>query len=234
MEGQGLGSGAGAASASEAKILTSHAAGQNALAPWRTWLANSAREARRMDAFTAISWLELRSYMLNTLLRDTDSMSMASSLEVRVPFLDVPLVDYILSLPESQKLGPHGAKPLLISALGDLLPDSVVGQRKRTFTFPWEKWLRGPLRERVTAGLSDWSPALAPVVSRDFALAIWQDFQRGRTTWSRPWSLYVLNEWAKRHLSNQARNVVAAASEAESLVSHESRSTSRSPSDLQK
>jgi asparagine synthase (glutamine-hydrolysing) len=153
-----------------------------------------------MDAFTAVSWLELRSYMLNTLLRDTDSMSMAHSLEVRVPFLDVPLVEYVLSLPESQKLDPRHPKSLLIKALGDLLPEGIVGQRKRTFTFPWEKWLRGPLRDRVSAGIAEWSPALAPVLSREFAARVWVDFQQRRTTWSRPWSLYVLNEWAKSHL----------------------------------
>jgi asparagine synthase (glutamine-hydrolysing) len=160
-----------------------------------------------MDAFTAVSWLELRSYMLNTLLRDTDSMSMANSLEVRVPFLDARLVEYVLSLPEAQKLGPHGPKSLLIRAMGDLLPADVarhVGGRKRTFTFPWEKWLRGPMRVRVSSGLSDWSPALAPILSREFALRVWDDFQQGRTTWSRPWSLYVLNEWAKRHVQQPA------------------------------
>ena len=56
-----------------------------------------------MDDFTAVSWLELRSYLLNTLLRDTDAMSMRHSLEVRVPFLDAPLVEYVLSLPENAK-----------------------------------------------------------------------------------------------------------------------------------
>ncbi|HKQ85855.1 MAG TPA: asparagine synthase (glutamine-hydrolyzing), partial [Candidatus Acidoferrales bacterium] len=125
---------------------------------WRNWLARCAREAREMDAFGAVSWLELRSYMLNTLLRDTDSMSMANSLEVRVPFLDAALVEYVLSSPEAQKVGPHGPKSLLISALGDLLPANVAGQvgkRKRTFTFPWEKWLRSPLRDRVSISLSE-------------------------------------------------------------------------------
>ena len=170
---------------------------------WKSWLAQCARESRQMDPFGVVSWLELRSYMLNTLLRDTDSMSMANSLEVRVPFLDPALVEHVLSLPGAQKLGPHGPKSLLISALGDLLPADVAGQvgkRKRTFTFPWEKWLRGPLRDRISTSLSEWSPALGPIVSREFALCVWDSFQQGDTTWSRPWSLYVLNEWAKRHL----------------------------------
>jgi asparagine synthase (glutamine-hydrolysing) len=153
-----------------------------------------------MDFFTAISWLELRSYMLNTLLRDTDSMSMAHSLEVRVPFLDPDLVEYVLALPASEKRDSQRPKSLLVDALAGLWPEGIVGQHKRTFTFPWEKWLRGPLSERIAAGLTDWSPALASTLDRNFAQRVWQDFQQGRTTWSRPWSLYVLNEWAKRHL----------------------------------
>ena len=167
---------------------------------WQNWLANSAAEVRAADGFTAVSWLELRSYLANILLRDTDAMSMRHSLEVRVPFLHSPLVEYMLSLPESAKRDGSRPKSLLVAALGDLLPEEIVAQKKRTFTFPWENWLRGPLGDRVAAGLAEWSSALEPHLSRDFALGIWQDFMRGRTSWSRPWSLYVLNDWAKRNL----------------------------------
>jgi asparagine synthase (glutamine-hydrolysing) len=175
----------------------------NSLLWWR-WLSDVAREAHAMDPFTGVSWLELRSYLLDTLLRDTDSMSMSHSLEVRVPFLDSPLVECVLALPESVKRGAARPKLLLIEALGDLLPPEIVAQPKRTFTFPWEKWLRGALAPRVAAGLTDWSPALASHLDANFPLAVWKDFLAGRTTWSRPWSLYVLNEWAKRHLSSSA------------------------------
>jgi asparagine synthase (glutamine-hydrolysing) len=170
-----------------------------ALSWWR-WLSDAARQGKSMDAFTRVSWLELRSYLLNTLLRDTDAMSMRNSLEVRVPFLDGPLVEYVLSLPESVKARSKQPKGLLIDALADLLPREVVAQRKRTFTFPWENWLRGALGKRVAAGLSDWSPSLEPQLHAGFAMGAWRDFLKGRTTWSRPWSLYVLNEWAKRNL----------------------------------
>jgi asparagine synthase (glutamine-hydrolysing) len=172
-----------------------------AASSWSLWLAQSAAQAKQLDRFTQISWLELRSYMASTLLRDTDSMSMASSLEVRVPFLDVPLVKYVLSLPESAKLRDSQPKSLLIAALGELLPPEVVSQTKRTFTFPWETWLRGKLGDRVAASLRDWSPALAPHLAPAFPQKIWSDFLAGRTSWSRPWSLFVLNEWAKRNLT---------------------------------
>jgi asparagine synthase (glutamine-hydrolysing) len=168
--------------------------------PWYRWFSGAAAQTRTMDSFTAVSWLELRAYLANTLLRDTDAMSMCHSLEVRVPFLDSPLVEYVLSLPESEKRDVSRPKALLVAALRDLLPEEIVAQRKRTFTFPWENWLRGSLGKRVASGLSDWSPVLESQLGRDFALAIWQDFTRGRTTWSRPWSLYVLNEWVKRNL----------------------------------
>jgi len=183
--------------------------------PWWTWLADSVKLAREMDHATGISWLELRSYLLNTLLRDTDAMSMRNSLEVRVPFLDTSLVEYMLSVPESAKMGAR-PKALLIAALCDILPDEIVARRKRTFTFPWEKWLRGPLGRHVASGLADWSPALASHVSGEFATAVWKDFRDGRTSWSRPWSLYVLNEWAKRNLGTE--HVTSAACERNAAI----------------
>jgi asparagine synthase (glutamine-hydrolysing) len=163
-------------------------------------LTQISQETVGVEQFTAVSWLELRSYLLNTLLRDTDAMSMRSSLEVRVPFLHSPLVEYVVSLPESAKLYRTRPKALLIEAAGDLLPEEILSQKKRTFTFPWERWLRGELGRRVREGLADWSPVLEPHVKSGFARRVWQQFLSRETTWSRPWSLYILNEWVKRNL----------------------------------
>lgn len=169
---------------------------------WWQWLCMAARQTAAMGDFTKVSWLELRSYLVNTLLRDTDAMSMHNSLEVRVPFLDLPLVEFVLSLPESDKFKRGQPKSLLIEALGDLLPEEIIAQRKRTFTFPWDNWLRGELGDRVAKGIADWSPVLESEIDRQSAANTWSDFLKGRTSWSRPWSLYVLNEWVKRHLSS--------------------------------
>jgi asparagine synthase (glutamine-hydrolysing) len=173
---------------------------------WYLWLGAAAQQSRSLDRFAQVSWLELRSYMVNTLLRDTDAMSMRNSLEVRVPFLDTPLVEYVLGLPEAAKRGAKRPKALLVEALGDLLPEEIVNQPKRTFTFPWEHWLRGKLGEKVATGLGDWAPALEASLDHRFAQGVWRNFLRGRTTWSRPWSLYVLNEWVKRNLSVPAKD----------------------------
>jgi asparagine synthase (glutamine-hydrolysing) len=166
---------------------------------WGEWLESAAKQAEQFDAFTAVSWLESRSYLVNTLLRDTDSMSMAHSLEVRVPFLDHPLMEFMRGLPLEAKRGEP--KTLLIEALRDLLPAEVVNKPKQTFTLPWERWLRGALLGKVESGLAELAPALQDVLEPEEVQKVWRQFQARETSWSRPWSLYVLNEWAKRHLA---------------------------------
>ena len=178
----------------------SNGPGNGNAAPWWTWLSESAKQVSAMDTFTAVSCLEARSYLVNTLLRDTDSMSMAHSLEVRVPFLHHPLVEFVTQLSESVKVGNGTPKALLVAALGDLLPAEVVRQPKRGFTFPWREWLRGPLRDSVETGLSELSPVLAEALYQENVYSIWQSYLNGKTSWSRPWSLYVLNEWVKQNL----------------------------------
>jgi asparagine synthase (glutamine-hydrolysing) len=168
---------------------------------WLGWLERTADEARKLEPVAGISWLEMRTYMASTLLRDTDAVSMARSLEVRVPLLDTPLVEFVWSLPDAARRRPGAQKALLVEALGDLLPQEILTQRKRTFTLPWEAWLRGPLRARMEASFADPAPPLAAYLRPGGVRSVWTDFLAGKTTWSRPWSLYVLNEWCRRHLA---------------------------------
>lgn len=168
---------------------------------WLGWLERSADEARKLEPVAGISWLEMRSYMASTLLRDTDSVSMAQSLEVRVPLLDTPLVEFVSSLPDAARRRSGVHKALLAGALQDLLPEKIFAQRKRTFTLPWDEWLRGPLRARLEACFAEPAAALQPFLRPGGMKSVWSDFLAGKTTWSRPWSLYVLNEWCRRHLA---------------------------------
>jgi asparagine synthase (glutamine-hydrolysing) len=166
---------------------------------WLGWLERSADGARKLETTAGISWLEMRSYMASTLLRDTDSVSMARSLEVRVPLLDTPLVEFVGALPDGARRAGK-PKALLLQAVGDLLPAEIVSQRKRTFTLPWEEWLRGSLRARLEASFGNPAPALASCLHWAGVRAVWTAFLSGRTSWSRPWSLYVLNEWCRKQL----------------------------------
>jgi asparagine synthase (glutamine-hydrolysing) len=159
--------------------------------------------AQSLDPVNRVSYLEARCYMLNTLLRDSDVMSMAHGLEVRVPLIDYHLARRVLALPGSWKLNSGTPKPLLVRALDGQLPEKIVHRRKRGFTLPFEHWLRDALRPIVEESLSQMGDGvLGTLISERAARGVWEDFLKGRTSWSRPWSLYVLQRWCQQHLSN--------------------------------
>jgi asparagine synthase (glutamine-hydrolysing) len=165
------------------------------------WLQRASDEARRMPSVGAVSWLEMRCYMASTLLRDTDSASMAGSLEVRVPLLDTPLVEFICALPDEARRVKDRQKALLVDALQDMLPAEIIGEKKRTFTLPWEQWLRGPLGPKLEASFGDIATPLKEHLKADGVRVVWQSFLAGKTTWSRPWAIFVLNEWCRRNFA---------------------------------
>jgi asparagine synthase (glutamine-hydrolysing) len=149
-----------------------------------------------VDPVNAFSLLELSNYLRNTLLRDTDAMSMAHSLEVRVPLLDHVLVEEVLRLPGSLKVRRGEKKPLLAKAVPEM-PRSIVERRKMGFTLPLEAWFRGPLRGRIEEVL------LGSGVGRTGALrphgveALWRSFLRGHryVSSARVWCVAALVSW---------------------------------------
>jgi asparagine synthase (glutamine-hydrolysing) len=191
-------------------------------------MQETTRQAARLDSFTAVSCFELQSYMVNTLLRDTDSASMANSLEVRVPFLDHRLVEFVGRLPKEAKYTRGVPKSLLVEALSDLLPGEVVGQSKRTFTLPWEVWLRGPLGVRLSQDLASPEPPLMQYLNPRAVRGVWQNFVIGQTNWSRPWSLFVLNEWVRHHVTGAASQPVSTANAVHAAAASPAVSGSRS------
>ena len=95
-----------------------------------------------LDGVAQLSRLELRGYMANTLLRDTDAVTMHHGLELRVPFLDNDLVDLLLRLPSAYKVIPGRTKPLLLDAMASLLPVVIQQAPKRGFELPLASWLK--------------------------------------------------------------------------------------------
>lgn len=137
---------------------------------------------------------EISTYMQNVLLRDTDQMSMAHALEVRVPFIDYTLVEYVLELPDRYK-STSSPKKLLVDALGDLLPSDIVNRPKMGFTLPWKQWMKRELRpfceERMT------SLSKRNFFNEQEVIKLWTRFlsDDARISWSRIWYLVVLEEW---------------------------------------
>ena len=148
------------------------------------------------DDFARISWAELTGYMCRMLLRDADQMSMAVSLEMRVPFLDHELVEYVLGLPVSVKKRYSGVKGLLVEVCRDLLPPSVYDRPKSGFVLPMKQWMRGPLESFVEDGLRE--TVRRELLPEAFVNDLRDTFRRDRLHWTRLWSVVVLGHYANR------------------------------------
>jgi asparagine synthase (glutamine-hydrolysing) len=153
----------------------------------------SLKESPIADAFNTVSRIESVHYMGDTLLRDTDANSMHHGLEVRVPFLDLPLVNYVSALPGSVKRSAGSPPKLLLrQACAHVLPAEIASRPKTGFTLPIGSWMRGELREQC-------EPAIAAVEQLPFldgreVRRLWALFQAKPRAlhWSRPLSLVVL------------------------------------------
>lgn len=155
----------------------------------------------QLPLLSQVSIAEISTYLQNVLLRDTDQMSMAHALEVRVPFLDHELVEYVLGVSDTIKY-PHTPKKLLVDSFGDLLPKEIVNRPKMGFTFPWNDWLRAELREFTQDHLSD-------LKNRELFNSagideLWKDFEQQKpgVNWAHIWNLVVLENWLQQNKVN--------------------------------
>ena len=139
-----------------------------------------------------LGWLDMSSYMRNVLLRDSDCMSMANSLELRVPYLDNGVVDFVLSLPNSVR---SRRKRLMVDAFRDLLPPEVLARRKQGFLLPIGPWMSSALGDDVAARLRDVPASLRPILDADAVQDVWATFIATGKHWLRPWSLFALFTW---------------------------------------
>lgn len=178
----------------------------------------------RGTSLERVSGLVVSGYTRHQLLRDIDAMSMAHSLEVRVPLMDPEVADLALSIPDAAKLAPEpgggaapdsyralGAKRVLLDVGRPLLPAGFDARPKRGFTLPLDRWLRGPAADALaeylspsTVGRRGWfDPAAVGSVMR-----AWNE---GRVHWTRPWLLMLTELWAQSTLDAAASPGVEAA-----------------------
>jgi asparagine synthase (glutamine-hydrolysing) len=167
---------------------------------YRPLLRTAYSSAPDADLWAAVSYAEARTYMHDVLLRDTDQMSMAHALEVRVPLLDHRLVSFVCALPASLKEGER-PKALLADSLPDPLPASIRNQPKRGFTLPFDPWMRTSLRGFCEAQLGERGLAGRGLFRPGQLETLWNGFlhRAPGLTWSRIWLLVALNAWMERN-----------------------------------
>ncbi len=169
-------------------------------APYHPELGALSAELAGAGSFETLSAWELRTYMADVLLRDSDVMSMRHSLELRVPFVDRPLVEWLWRQPAEFKRGGGGAKSALAAAVADLLPPGLAGRRKLGFSLPFAVWMRRELRPFLEEMFSSGSIDRSGLFARQPVQNLWRGFLAGSgpREWSRVWSLAVLMAFANR------------------------------------
>ena len=176
-------------------------------------------ELSTASAIDRVTALATRGYLTNQLLRDIDAVSMAHSLEVRVPYLDPLVVDTALSLPDAAKLGdvrrakPHGqtyretgAKRVLIDVGHRWLPPDFDVQPKRGFAMPFDAWLRGPLADVLADTVSGCAAKRRGLFDPTEVDRVRNRFRRGETGWSEPWLLMMTELWCREVLDGACRS----------------------------
>lgn len=161
-------------------------------------LRQCAGELKKLPLLSQVSVAEYLGYTQQTLLKDTDQMSMAVSLEVREPFFDHELIEFVLAIPDDVK-NPRYAKSLLVESVSPLLPREIVHRKKQGFLFPWDVWMRNELR-------SFCDKQILILSQRDFIhgkelQAYWKRFLNGdpAVRWTEIWMFIVLGYWLEKN-----------------------------------
>jgi asparagine synthase (glutamine-hydrolysing) len=162
----------------------------------RFWDA-AERERPGADLLQKMTYLELKQRLAELLLMRVDKMTMATSVEARVPFLDHELVEFALALPARMKVRDGTGKWLLKQAVaGTLLPRHVVYRHKQGFGAPVAEWFEGALGLMAQRQIRNSALAERQLIDYGAVDGMWTEHRAGRANWAfQLWNLYNVSAW---------------------------------------
>jgi asparagine synthase (glutamine-hydrolysing) len=155
-------------------------------------------KASRFDTLAQQQYVDIKSYLADDILTKVDRMSMAVSIETRVPLLDYRIVELAMNLPPHMKLNGSRTKSILRNAVKGLVPDLVLEKPKQGFSIPMKHWLRTSLRPMMLDLLSKDSLNKHGYFDHQVVSKWVQEHLDGRANHShRLWSLIVFEMWRR-------------------------------------
>jgi asparagine synthase (glutamine-hydrolysing) len=152
------------------------------------------------DLTTLLQYLDLKLYLQESILVKVDRASMACSLEVRAPFLDYELVEFVMGLPTELKLKGFTSKYVLKKAMKPFLPKEVIQRKKKGFGVPIAKWVKGPLRELFEELLSPERIRREGFLNPEYVTTLLQDhLMNKKDNRKQLWTLLVWELWVSRY-----------------------------------
>jgi asparagine synthase (glutamine-hydrolysing) len=149
------------------------------------------------DLLHRLLYTDINSYLIELLMKQ-DQMSMAASIESRVPFLDHPLVEFTARIPADHQIKGMAGKFILKEAVADLLPNDIVYRKKMGFPTPWAYWLAGPQLDQIEGLLSAPRTKARGLFRPEAIRKIFAEHRGGlRDNGNRIWRLLNLELWQR-------------------------------------
>ena len=165
-------------------------------------------EAARTSDLNRMLYIDLKTWLPDDLLVKADKMTMAASLELRVPFLDAKVVEFAARLPDRSKIRRDAGKFLLKQVAQKLLPSDIVYQKKRGFPVPISQWLRGQLYRQTAERLLDRGSATCQYFNRPVVQTLLEEHRSGKHSWANEiWALLVFEEWHSAFMSQSLSSI---------------------------
>ncbi len=148
-----------------------------------------------------MQYIDLHTWMVGDILVKADKMTMANSLELRVPYLDHHVFEFAATIPTKYKIHGGLTKYVLRQAFADIVPPSAVSRPKRGFPVPTRVWLLGRMGRQVEEVLSD--PSLGKYFSRLYLKELLNNHREGKADNSRKiWAIIVFAFWLRQFAAN--------------------------------
>lgn len=160
----------------------------------RTW-EEAERGAERPDLLQKMTYLELKNRLAELLLARVDKMTMATSVEARVPFLDHDFVEFVLAMPQRMKVRDGLGKYALKKAVDGLLPKDIVYRPKQGFAAPVSEWFRGEFGDRARREIRESSLADRELLDYEFVDELWRRHRAGGDWGQHLWTIYNASVW---------------------------------------
>jgi asparagine synthase (glutamine-hydrolysing) len=162
------------------------------------------RERPASDFLSRMTYLELKLRLPELLLMRVDKMTMAASIEARVPFLDHKLVEYAMGVPRALKVEGKSGKHVLKRALEEILPRDVLYGPKRGFGAPVEGWFRGPSAAELESRVMESRMRSRDFLDYRFVARLFDEHRRGaRDHGFHLWALLNLSLWYERWIEGK-------------------------------
>jgi asparagine synthase (glutamine-hydrolysing) len=167
------------------------------------FLRRHAAEAGEVDELSRSGYVDVKSYLVDDILVKVDRMSMAVSLEVRVPFLDHRMAEFSFSLPPDLKIDGWQRKALLRRSMSEMLPEAIRRRDKQGFSIPIKNWIRGELRPMMTDLLAPGRLRRKGYFNADTVSRLVDEHLRGVENHSHKlWALMVFESWHQAYVEN--------------------------------